>query len=216
MRVCKDMRANAQLWERVVNLQHVAVGDEVDGHRTTPLIHCAAADDVARVREALDRGARVDACNSHGFTALYYAVGDVAAELLARGAADGVRARHGIVDAAWDGNTALGVDLVARGADIEVRDATGWTPLMYSCHAGHAATAAEFLRLGADVNAQDSRDDTSLTLAVWGAHTDVVRVLLAAPGVDVNAVANGHTALSLARTLGQAAIVALLEAAGAH
>ena len=47
-------------------------------------------------------------------------------------------------------------------------------------------------------------------------YLDVVRVLLAAPGVDVNLALYEVrcTALSMAR--GHAAIVALLEAAGAH
>ena len=218
VRVCKDMRADAQLWERVVNLQHAAV-DAVQGRRTTPLIHWATAGDVARVREALDRGARLDACDSHGFTALYYAVGDVAAELLPRGAADGERARHGILLAAYESNTALVVDLVARGADVNAQHGSGWTPVMLACSAGHAATVAELLRFGVDVNFQlhDGGGFSPLMLAAWKGHIDIVRVLLAAPGVDVDAVAYGRkTALSMARDRGQAAIVALLEAAGAR
>ena len=220
VRVCKDMRANAQLWERVVNLQHVAVG-AVYGRRTTPLIHWAAAGDVARVREALARGANVDACDSRGFTALYYAYagGDVAAELRARGAADGERAHRGILHAAGDGNTALVLDLVACGADVNARyEAGGWMPLINACLRGHAATVAELLRLGADVNAQDRDGLSSLLFAAWKGHIDVVRVLLAAPDVDVNLAMGGgrRTALSMARHQGHAAVVALLEAAGAH
>jgi len=217
VRVCKDMRANAQLWERMVNLQHVEVGP-VDGYRTTPLIHWAAAGDVARAREALARGARVDTCDSHGFTALNYAGGDVEVELRARGAADGERATFGIRRAALDGNTALVFDLVARGADVDARGMSGWTPLMCACNYGHAATVAELLRLGADVNAQTPDGFSSLMVAAWKGYLDVVRMLLAAPGVDVNLAVgvNRYTALSTARTHGHAAIVALLEAAGAH
>ena len=164
VRVCKDMRANAQLWERVVNLQHAAMG-AVDGRRTTPLIHWAAAGDVARVREALARGARVDACDSRGFTALNYAAVDVAAELRARGAADGERARRGITSAAHVGNRALVLDLVARGADVDVLGGYGLTPLMYACSACRTATAAELLRLGANVNAQNHDGFSSLMFA---------------------------------------------------
>jgi len=218
VRVCKDMRANAQLWERVVNLQHAAVGAKY-GHRTTPLIHlAAAAGDMARVREALDRGARVDVCDSRGFTALYYAVGDVAVELRARGAADGERARHGIFHATGDRNTALVLDLIARGADVNARDGYGLTPLMCACTDGHAATVAELLRLGADVNAQTRDGFSSLMLAAWKGNIEIVRVLLAVPGVDIDAVAaNGRTtALSMAHARGHAAIVTLLVAAGAH
>ena len=217
VRVCKDMRADAQLWERVVNLQHVAEG-AMYRHRTTSLIHWAAAGDVARVREALARGAHVDACDSRGFTALKYAAGDVEVELRARGAVDGERARRGIANAAHVGNTALVLDLVARGADVNARDDDGWTPLINACIAGRAATVSELLRLGADVNAQNRNGFSSLMFAVFNGHIDVVRMLLAVPGVDIDAVAaDGRTtALLMARYRGHAAIVALLEAAGAH
>ena len=82
---------------------------------------------------------------------------------------------------------------------------------------GHAATAAELLRLSADVNAQDGNGHSALMLAAIYDQADAVRVLLSAPGVDVNlANENGDTAMSLARDRGRVAIVALLETADAH
>ena len=73
------------------------------------------------------------------------------------------------------------------------------------------------MRLGADVNAQDRQGASALFVAVLYDRVDTVRVLLAAPGIDVNlAKANGRAALSWARGMRRATIVALLEAAGAR
>ena len=226
--ICKDARSNAQLWERVVNLLHADAGMGMGGYnfyRTTALIHWAAAGDLVRVREALVRGANVNASDSRGWTALYSATrgghAAVVRELLDRGAAVDARTHGGwtpMMGAAFDGNPALIFELAARGADVNMRDGAGVSPLMRACWCGHAATAAELLRFGANVNAQKNGGGRSpLMHAACNGHIDAVRVLLAVPGVDVNLVtARGVTALSWARVYRRDAIVALLEAAGAR
>ena len=80
-----------------------------------------------------------------------------------------------------------------------------------------ARVAAELLRLGADVNAVDNIGVAALMYAVLSGDVGVIRVLLAVPGVDVNlTTVDGRTALSWARGKRHAAVVALLEAAGAR
>ena len=56
--ICKDARANVQLWERVLDLEHIATHDP-SGRRVTRLMHWADVGDVVRVRDTLDRGAKV-------------------------------------------------------------------------------------------------------------------------------------------------------------
>ena len=91
VRVCKDMRDNAQLWERVVDVLHADASSGVDGDsRATRLVHWAREGDAARVRETLRRGARVNARDASGCTALYWASRGghlgIVHELLERGA----------------------------------------------------------------------------------------------------------------------------------
>ena len=222
--VCTNMRTNVELWERIVDLPHRDVDVEDADYRTTSLIHWAAQGDVARVRDTLGRGANVTLSDSFRATALHHAskFGHLAVvrELLDCGADVDARerARHtALAYASGRGHTAVVLELAARGADVNVRSAIGATPLILACRHGHAATAAELLRVGADVNARNYAGTSALMWAVTDDRIDAVRLLLAAPGVDVNVTnVNGRTALSVARDKGRAAVVALLEAAGAR
>ena len=230
--VCRNMRTNVELWERVVDLPHRDDVDYVyrmtclfvdDDYLTTRLIHWARVGDLARVRETLGRGADFNVRDIEGHTALFRAseCGHLAVvrELLDRGA--DVEARSGtgltaLLGATRRGRTAVVVALAARGADVNARDDIGLTPLMWACM-GRSAIVTELLRLGADVYARNNVGSSALLFAASSGHTDAVRTLLAAPGIDVNlANAEGATALSCAREEGHAAIVALLEAAGAR
>lgn len=234
--VCRDMRANVELWNRVVDLPRVvagAVDESVFGpgarHRT-PLAHWSEVGDVERVRAALDRGADV---NSHGIfsggkSALHLATAGghafVVRELLTRGAGVGrdPAGWSAMATAAFYGSTTVVRELVARGIDVDESTVGGMTPLMIACLHGHAATAAELLRLGADVNAQNFNGGTSaLMLAASVRQADAVRVLLGVPGIDINLVdAGGRTALATSRPVtmfpDNSAVIALLEAAGAR
>ena len=102
---------------------------------------------------------------------------------------------------------------MARGADVTARGRYDGTPLTLAYSIGDAATAAELLRLGADVNAQNNVGRSALMWAAVDGHAAAVRVLLAVPGIDI---INGLTALSWARSNGHAAAITLLEASGAH
>ena len=232
VRICKDARSNVELWERVVDLPHsdafaMRNADDRLPRRTTLLIHWAQEGDVVRVRETLGRGARVDFRDENLRTALHWASErghlDVVRELLNSGADVDARSKDGsmaLMIAAGSGHTAVVVELVARGANVNARNHRGHTALTIACENGHVAIATELLRLGvgADVNAQTTATRMSaLMFAAYGGYVDVVRVVLAAPGVDVHLVdAFGHTALSEARLRRHDAVVAALEAAGAR
>ena len=189
--ICRGARSNARLWARIVDLPHPAVVYRWRGSETR-LLHWACEGDLARVRETLGRGADIAACDTNGRTALFWA--------------------------SMRGHLAVVRELLDHGADVSARNDAGLTPLMRACYCGHAATAAELLRVGADVNAVCNDGWSALMEAAIDGYVDVVRVLLAVPGVDVNLTnARGDTALSMARRTGcHAAVVALLEAAGAR
>jgi ankyrin repeat protein len=88
-------------------------------------------------------------------------------ELLRRGAdpawrdpsvgSDNETALH---DAASLGHCAVIELLLSAGADVNVRSASGWTPLMRACNTGKLAAARLLLAAGADT---DARNDEGYT-----------------------------------------------------
>lgn len=93
---------------------------------------------------------------------------------------------------------------VASGADINVVDDRGVTPLMLASAWHRAECVAEMLRLGADARRVDNYGRTALHFVAWrggdgGGGAEVVRLLVAA-GCDA-AVRNndGRTAVEYAR-----------------
>lgn len=65
------------------------------------------------------------------------------------------------MSAAEAGKTAAARVLLAAGADANLADADGWTPLAFAARGGHLPLAKELLDAGAQV---DSRDCVSTTL----------------------------------------------------
>lgn len=101
------------------------------------------------------------------------------------------------------------------GADVHALSSDDQSVLHHACAAYHAGTAAELLRLGVDPNAPDG--DAPLVLAAALGDVDIVRVFLERiQHRRQYFYDDGGTALSVARAEGRAAVVALLEAAGAQ
>jgi ankyrin repeat protein len=115
---------------------------------------------------------------------------------------------------------------LAGGVDVNSRDSSGITPLMYAARGerpkiadpaptDHPEVVELLIKRGADVNA---RTDTGFVALFWAArygHEKVAKVLID-NGADVNAKdKDGITALKWATPNGQAAVIAMLKAAGA-
>jgi ankyrin repeat protein len=65
------------------------------------------------------------------------------------------------------------------GADVDVRDHRGRTPLHLAARAGRAAVASMLLDAGASLRVRDKDGDTPVALAAAGARGDVLALLLA-------------------------------------
>ena len=113
----------------------------------------------SELSELIENGARVDAVDEDGRTALMVAV--------AKNNADCVKA------------------LLVVGADVNAEDKGGETALMKAALNGNAEIVKVLLEAGADVNAKDKDGFTPLVCAAKKGYTEIVKALVAA-GVDVN------------------------------
>ena len=103
----------------------------------TCLITAAYHGHLAICRLLIDKGAQVEAKNSHGNTPLHYAA--------AQGHVEIVRL------------------LCDRGADIEARGNNGWRPLHSTVWKGHISVVKELIEeRNAEINARDNRGKTAL------------------------------------------------------
>src|SRR5262245_30707515 len=111
------------------------------------------------------------------------------------------------------GEAAAVAGALRDGADVNQRDESGATPLMYATLYADAATVRQLIERGARVN---DRNTFGATALMWGApRPEVVKALLAS-GAEVNAQAsNGWSPIVAAARYGQVESVRLLLAAGA-
>lgn len=190
------------------------------------LIRAAGAGDAAAVKRLLGEGASVKARDADGRTALLaatYTNQVEAARLLIAAGAD-VNSQDNLRNSAFLLAGARGYLEILRltlaaGADLKSTNRFGGTALIPACHYGHVETVRELLGTGIDVDHVNNLGWTALLEAVilgdgGPAHTEIVRLLLAARANPNIADRQGVTPLAHARLRGYRQIAAALEAAG--
>jgi ankyrin repeat protein len=93
------------------------------------------------------------------------------------------------------------------------------TPLLVSCRDGHAATVAELLKAGADVNAvEPTFGAVPLHKAVYNGHAEITQMLVEQEGIDLDfqGYTNGYTALHDSLWHGYEECATILIKAGAR
>ena len=106
--------------------------------------------------------------------------------------------------------------LIDAGADIEIKDENGRSPLLRASISGKFAVVEMLAEAGAGVRVKDKQGDTCLALASYFGHTETVRYLVGLKDVDVNRVVDsGSTALHWASRQNHPEVVQLLIDAGA-
>jgi hypothetical protein len=91
-----------------------------------------------------------------------------------------------LIAAAENGHVAVVDILLEAGADTDVADSAGTTPLMAASRAGKTETVALLLDRGADVSAADNQGRQAVDIARENDRTDIVRLILEQeePAVD--------------------------------
>jgi len=120
-----------------------------------------------------------------------------------------------LLAAAQNGHLTIVRLLLAKGAAIEARLASGETALMLASGEGHIDIVQELLNKHAVVDARADSGETALYYASYSGHADVVQLLLSR-GAEVNAqTVDGTTALMAAAFKGQPDVVQALLGKGA-
>jgi len=129
----------------------------------------------------------------------------------AQGPASAGERAGALIESAARGDLAAVQRALAGGAPLEARDGTGRTALLAATQGGHTAVARWLIERGADVNAQDSIQDSAFLLAGARGLTEIV--LAAHPKADPKVLNRyGGTALIPACHYGHVETVrALLE-----
>jgi len=120
-----------------------------------------------------------------------------------------------LVEAARSGHAGLCALLLDAGADPDVRDGHGRSPLYWAAATGQVAVVELLLARSADIHLAARSGDTPLVVAAQNGHEDVVRALLE-HGADPRRRADDALALEAARENGHTAVMKLLTAATAE
>ena len=193
----------------------------------TDLHKAAAGNNAAQIETLLQGGARVDARDASGRTALLVATHadavDAARALIAAGA--DVNAKDNIEDtpylyAAAEGRLEILRLTLAAGADLKSVNRYGGTGLIPASHHGHPAIVRELLKTAIAIDHVNRLGWTALLETIilsdgGPTHTEILKLLVDA-GANVNlADRDGVTPLTHAENRAYGEMARILKAAGA-
>lgn len=122
----------------------------------------------------------------------------------------------GLLAAASEGDVSTIHRLARHGANLDVRDDHGRTPLIIAAHGGHIDAVRRLVAAGADIDALDSQRYDALTVAAVRGDGDMVKALLAL-GADPGQITSPYegTGLIAAADRGHVEVVNALIKGGA-
>ena len=116
--------------------------------------------------------------------------------------------------AAERGDIRTAMFLIENGANVNIADANGNTPLIFIVNkTGNLEITERLLEKGAAVNTQNRTGETALMYAAWRGQLQIVQLLLAHHADVTLKNRNGDTALTLAESKKHLEIALMLQAA---
>ena len=204
--------------------------NSTDGSGNTPLHYAAEWHLNGAIIALIQKGAKGDAVNGNGESAIYSAVrgGDDSPSTI------NVLVSNGLV---IDSRNKLGRDnlgntplhaavkwngfnnaktLVALGVDVDAQNLSGKTALSDACRSAKKDMAILLIRSGADINATDATGRTVLMDAISSSNEDMVRLLLQyKANVQVQEM-SGQNAYHEAAVTGNIGIINMIRKAGGN
>lgn len=174
---------------------HRAVAEVlVANHRALDIFEASAVGSAERAQTLLAADPRLlTQFSADGWTPLhlasFFGQRAVVETLLASGASVSTRSQNAMTNAPLHAAVAGGHSeearlLVDRGAEINARQAGGFTPLHGAAAQGNVELVSLLLARGADVNARADDGMTPMALAVQKSRTEVARLLREQGGVE--------------------------------
>ncbi len=185
-----------------------------DEQGNTPLhlaVACASKEVIELVLNAVDGG--LDLPNQNGDTALHLAVRygdlDTASQLLKKKALLDLLNQRGYSPlhiAIMKRNIDMTALLISCGANLNLQNQNGLAPLHIAATKGFEEIVDRLIQAGADVNLQTMQGSSPLHLASYHGRADVIRLLLATPGINTTMIGTmGQTSLNLSLLSGSPA-----------
>ena len=146
--------------------------------------HAVGGKQTAIVIELLNYGANPIGLTTYERPLLQFAAvtgqADVVDALIAHGVDIERYGPAALGDAAWKGYTRIATALISAGVDVNATTGNYYSvPLYAAASSGNVELVSLLLAHGADVDVRNERDQSALTVATGGDHTEVVQVLLA-------------------------------------
>ena len=107
-----------------------------------------------------------------------------------------------LIKASRNQNVVLVQSILKIGADVNVQDENGFTPLHIASENGNVTLVDLLLKFGADVNIRNSKNETPIYFAVISRHLEIVEKLLA-NDADLNVQGEPLLHLAIDEKIGQ-------------
>jgi serine/threonine-protein phosphatase 6 regulatory ankyrin repeat subunit B len=201
--------------------------DWKDENGMTFLHHAVRNDRIRVIDLLLEQGVKIDEQDNEGDTALHMSVyqpEEISIALLSNGASmdnQNNRGRTPLHEASFIGNTNLMKKLIVNGADKEVKDVEGYTPLFLASNGEQAESVKLLLQnridntsvLDADIDTTDINGNTPLIVACDNGLIEIAALLIEKGADKYLKNNNGEDAKSIATRKKNTGILDLLHEA---